>query len=90
MLTALDLRGRASDAPTVAAFVDSLERAQREAPNHDGCGLDTEMGDLYYASLHAGGHGLVPAGGAQREPVPALTLHGAHGGGQAAGGQRRR
>ncbi|MFJ8443381.1 RICIN domain-containing protein [Kitasatospora griseola] len=62
VLTALNLRGRASDAPTVAAFVDSLERAQREAPNHDGYGLvaasrdglDTGMGDLYYASLHTG------------------------------------
>ncbi|GGQ94938.1 hypothetical protein [Kitasatospora griseola] len=54
VLTALNLRGRASDAPTVAAFVDSLERAQREAPNQDGCGLDTGMGDLYDASLHTG------------------------------------
>ncbi|MFZ3493303.1 hypothetical protein ACODT5_08760 [Streptomyces sp. 5.8] len=61
-LTALNVRGRASDAPTAAAFAGSLELAQREAPHHDGYGivaasrdgLDTGMGDLYYASLHTG------------------------------------
>ncbi|GGQ91799.1 hypothetical protein GCM10010195_54750 [Kitasatospora griseola] len=62
LLSALYARGRAEDTATAAALVSSLATAQDQAPNHDGFGivaasrdgLDTGMGDQYYASLHTG------------------------------------
>jgi hypothetical protein len=79
MAAALLARNAPGDAATAASYLQSIERAQASAPNHDGYGivaaskngLRTGDGDAYFAALHIGATGWYCIAAAHGNPFVA-------------------